>query len=199
MPILSVRPRAGRSIAARPRWPQNHRKEQALIVTIDIKGGFLSESGIEPRTQYGAVCWRMAKGGVQVLLVTSRETGRWVVPKGWPINGMSPEKSSAREAWEEAGVRGAVHAQCLGLYSYDKLVGPTRSALPCVVALYGIRVEELAKRFPERAQRRRKWFAAAKAATKVDEPELRSILATLARAEDGTLTVKPAAGGKSGG
>jgi 8-oxo-dGTP pyrophosphatase MutT (NUDIX family) len=160
-------------------------------VTIDIKGGTLSATGTEPRTQYGAICWRPSKDGLQVLLVTSRETGRWVVPKGWPIKGMTPEQSAAREAWEEAGVRGPTGPHCLGIYSYDKLIGPTRSALPCVVALYGIKVAELAKRFPERLQRRRKWFSSTKAATKVDEPELRILLAGLVRASDGTLSLRP--------
>jgi 8-oxo-dGTP pyrophosphatase MutT (NUDIX family) len=162
-----------------------------LNVTIDIKGGTLSAIGTEPRTQYGAICWRPSKDGLQVLLVTSRETGRWVVPKGWPIKGMTPEQSAAREAWEEAGVRGPVQSQCLGIYSYDKLIGPTRSALPCVVALYGIKVAELAKRFPERLQRRRKWFSSTKAATKVDEPELQILLAGLVRAGNGALAFRP--------
>lgn len=162
-------------------------------MTIDIKGGTLSAVGTEPRTQYGAICWRPSKDGVQVLLVTSRETGRWVVPKGWPIKGMTPEQSAAREAWEEAGVRGPSRPHCLGIYSYDKLIGPTRSALPCVVALYGIKVAELSKRFPERQQRRRKWFSSTKAATKVDEPELQILLAGLVRASDGTLAFRPQA------
>jgi hypothetical protein len=73
------------------------------------------------------------------------------------------------------------------------LIGPTRSALPCVVALYGIKVAELAKRFPERQQRRRKWFSSTKAATKVDEPELQILLAGLVRASDGTLAFRPQA------
>ena len=59
---------------------------------------------IDARTQYGALCWRMHRGKVEVLLITSRDTGRWVIPKGWPIDGLAPAQTAAREAWEEAGV-----------------------------------------------------------------------------------------------
>ncbi|MEN9850080.1 MAG: hypothetical protein RL128_243, partial [Pseudomonadota bacterium] len=60
------------------------------------------------RTQYGALCWRMHRGKVEVLLITSRDTGRWVIPKGWPIDGLAPAQTAAREAWEEAGVEGDI-------------------------------------------------------------------------------------------
>jgi len=135
------------------------------------------------RTQYAALCWRPAlKGGagVEVLLITSRDTGRWVIPKGWPIRDLNPEASAAREAWEEAGVEGEPDPHCLGLYSYDKGLGPERSPLPCVVAVYALKVRGLADRFPEKKQRRRKWFRPEKAARKVAEPELRALLSSLA-------------------
>lgn len=128
------------------------------------------------RTQYGAICWRMHKSGIQVLLVTSRDTGRWIIPKGWPIEGATDAGSAEREAWEEAGVLGQILPLCLGVYAYDKVVIPGRS-IPCVVAVYPLRVTELKKRFPERKQRRRKWFALEDAVRKVAEPELRQILA----------------------
>lgn len=132
-----------------------------------------------PRSQYGALCWRMHRGHVEVLLITSRDTGRWVIPKGWPISDLDPSASAAREAWEEAGVRGKTETEPMGLYSYDKVLGPD-SALPCAVSVFSLRVEELAAKFPERKERRRKWFAAAKAAKKVAEPELRALFRTLA-------------------
>lgn len=137
------------------------------------------EGGADPRTQFGAICWRVARNGLEVLLITSRDTGRWVIPKGWPIPDLAPEASAAREAWEEAGVEGTVVPQCLGLYSYDKAVGPERSPVPCVVAVYGLHVARLANLFPERDQRRRKWFSPRKAARKVVEPELQALLASL--------------------
>lgn len=132
------------------------------------------------RTQYGAVCWRKVGAKLEVLLITSRDTGRWVIPKGWPISGLTPEKSAAREAFEEAGVEGRVSATCMGIYSYEKgLDTPTtgpRVCVPCVVAVYPMQVKGLRDRFPERAERRRKWFSPKKAALKVAEPALQELL-----------------------
>ena len=65
------------------------------------------------RTQFAALCYRIKSNKVQVLLVTTRRTGRWILPKGWPIDGLTPQKSAAREAWEEAGVIGRPDAQPL--------------------------------------------------------------------------------------
>ena len=137
----------------------------------------LGEDG--PRSQYGALCWRMHRGRVEVLLITSRDTGRWVIPKGWPMADRRPDEAAAQEAWEEAGVTGESGGTALGLFSYDK-ARKTKEALPCVVTVYPLRVERLAARFPERAERRRRWFSAERAARLVAEPELRAMLAQLA-------------------
>lgn len=135
-------------------------------------------SGDETRTQYGALCWRLHRGKVEVLLVTSRDTGRWIIPKGWPISGLTPADTAAREAWEEAGVQGEVTTDDLGAYGYAKVMTPTQ-AIPCSVQVYGLRVAALKAKFPERKQRRRKWFGVEKAARKVAEPELRALLLAL--------------------
>lgn len=126
--------------------------------------------------QYAALCYRVsAKGRVQVLLITSRDTGRWVLPKGWPMKGHTAGGCALREAFEEAGVRGEVSDHCLGFYSYSKVISPTY-APTCVVAVFPVRVTHLLGKFPERDQRERKWFAPEKAAEKVVEPELRAML-----------------------
>jgi 8-oxo-dGTP pyrophosphatase MutT (NUDIX family) len=130
------------------------------------------------RTQYGALCWRSHRGSPQVLLVTSRDTGRWVIPKGWPGEGLDPVASAEREAWEEAGVEGAVNPSCLGYFSYDKIM-TAHASLPCVVGVYGLRVHRLQRRFPERTERRRKWFSLDKAAKKVAEAELRTLILSM--------------------
>jgi 8-oxo-dGTP pyrophosphatase MutT (NUDIX family) len=148
-----------------------------------MKTGSFSNAEEGPRSQYGAACWRMHLGRVEVLLITSRDTGRWVIPKGWPMEGLDPANSAAREAWEEAGVSGALSHEILGYYSYDKGLRPNVS-LPCVVAVFPLHVTGLADRFPERKQRRRKWFAAAKAAKLVAEPELRRLLSDLAQSPE---------------
>lgn len=135
-------------------------------------------TGDAPRSQYGAICWRKAEAGLDVLLITSRETGRWVIPKGWPIKGITAAASAAREAWEEAGVEGKLCETCLGVFSYHKLM-PEDQSIPCAVAIYGLRVEKLSRRYPEQRQRRRKWFAAREAAGLVAEPELSALLLAL--------------------
>ncbi|MDZ4089380.1 MAG: NUDIX hydrolase [Tabrizicola sp.] len=128
------------------------------------------------RMQYGALCWRSGADGVEVLLITSRDTGRWVIPKGWPMPGLSPEAAAAQEAWEEAGVQGTMNPLCVGRYGYQKCL-PAGASVPCAVAVYGLRVEDMAKTFPEVKERRRKWFSRAEAATLVAEPELATIIA----------------------
>lgn len=130
-------------------------------------------------TQCAALCWRLQRGRVQVLLITSRETKRWIVPKGWPMPDKSPEEAAAIEAWEEAGVKGDLAgAAPLGQYFYEKL-RTAKKAVPCIVSVFGLRVTKLADRYPERQERRRKWFDAKKAARKVAEPELRALLVSL--------------------
>lgn len=139
----------------------------------------LSVADIPPetaRTQVAALCWRADKDRTEVLLVTSRETGRWVLPKGWPMTDRSHAEAARREAWEEAGVEGRVGDRCIGRYAYLKWLG-REAAVPCVVSVFPLRVKALAEDFPERGQRQRRWFSPKKAAARVDEPELRALLA----------------------
>ena len=127
------------------------------------------------RTQFGALCWRRQNGRVQVLLVTSKRSGRWIVPKGWPMDGETPAEAALQEAWEEAGAKGKVRPVCLGIFSYVK--GLTKGeSLPCVVALFPVKVSSLASNWPERSERKRKWFSLKKAAAIVQEPELANLL-----------------------
>lgn len=126
------------------------------------------------RTQFGALCYRLRDGKVEVLLITSRGTGRWIIPKGWPMDGETPAGSAAVEAFEEAGVEGKPSDRALGFYTYTK--GNRGDFLPCVVAVFPLKVRRLLKDFPERGQRRRKWFSQKKAASMVSEPELRRLI-----------------------
>ena len=130
-----------------------------------------------PRQQFAALPWRRAEDGVEVLLITSRETRRWVIPKGWPIKGKSAAKSAAREAFEEAGVTGKVSKRPVGAYAYDKRLKNGR--LQRVrVAVFGLQVESEADAYPEIGQREKAWLPLAEAARMVDEPELMVLLAT---------------------
>lgn len=128
------------------------------------------------RMQYGALCWRLGDAGVEVLLITSRDTGRWVIPKGWPMSGLAPEAAAAQEAWEEAGVQGVMSPVCLGRYGYQKCLSVS-AQVPCAVAVYGMRVERMADKFPEAKERKRQWFRPDTAAAQVQEPDLASLIA----------------------
>lgn len=133
------------------------------------------------RTQFAALCFRIIRGKTEVLLVTSRRTARWILPKGWPMDGKTPAETVAIEAWEEAGVTGKVNPRCLGLFSYLKELDPEddtfeESMLPCVVMVYALRVRAMSDDFPEAGQRKRKWLRLKKAAEMVDEPELAHLL-----------------------
>ncbi len=129
----------------------------------------------DARTQFAALCFRRKNKGVEILLVSSLDSGRWITPKGWPMDGLTPGEAAAQEAWEEAGVRGRAYEQCLGLYSYAKWIDEETS-LPVVVAVFGLEVEKMADDFPEAGLRKRKWFSQKKAAARVNEPVLKQII-----------------------
>ena len=131
--------------------------------------------------QYGALPYRKSKaGGVEVLLVTSRETKRWIIPKGWPIMGLSPSKSAAQEAYEEAGVRGTIRSKPIGRYRYSKMLNKRTMAMPCRVRVFALRVRRQGRAWPERQQREAKWFPAAAAAEAVTESGLKALIIAFA-------------------
>jgi 8-oxo-dGTP pyrophosphatase MutT (NUDIX family) len=113
-------------------------------------------------------------GLVLVLLVTSRETGRWVLPKGWPWPDCEEWMIAAQEAREEAGVLGAIHPASIGSYKYDKRQ-PT-GAVSVQVAVYRLEVTEELATWPECNQRKRSWFTLTKAAAVVEEAELKNLI-----------------------
>ncbi|SLN57711.1 NUDIX domain protein [Pseudoruegeria aquimaris] len=129
----------------------------------------------EARQQYGALCYRLRDGEIQFLLITSRGTGRWIIPKGWPMDGRSPEEAAAIEAYEEAGAEGRTRTGSIGLYSYTKTM-EREPDFPCEVAVYPMQVKGLKKEYPEAHQRRRRWFSRKKAAACVNEPELAALI-----------------------
>jgi 8-oxo-dGTP pyrophosphatase MutT (NUDIX family) len=132
-------------------------------------------------TQYGVIPFRRAaEGGVEVLLITSRDTGRWVVPRGNPISGKSPAESAAQEAYEEAGIVGPVETKAVGRYSYKKR-RRFGIAVPAVVHLFRMSVAEEHDDWPEKDQRERRWFAAEEAAAAVHEDELARLIRSAAR------------------
>ena len=123
------------------------------------------------RSQFGALCYRITDRKIQVLLITSRRTQRWILPKGWPENGMTPGESAANEAMEEAGVTGKLNERPLGVYYYEKNVENGKN-YPCIVTIYELKVQKTWADYQEKSERRRKWFSQKGAAKRVLEPDL---------------------------
>lgn len=133
----------------------------------------------EPRAQIAALPLRWDdKGGVRVLMVTSRGTGRWVMPKGWRIDADRPWETAAVEAVEEAGAVGHVGTDPIGCYHYDKILDDG-SAVPCRVVVFPMLVDRLKRNWKERHERKRRWFKVKAAARRVDEPDLAALLRRL--------------------
>lgn len=128
------------------------------------------------RTQFAALCYRFKDDKLQICLVTSRRSGRWIVPKGWPMDGETPADAAATEAFEEAGLRGKVDNRPIGVFSYYKVL--SKDELPCIAVVYPLRVKKVVNNWPERKERRRKWFSRKRAAALVDDVELRAIIET---------------------
>ncbi|NPD17658.1 NUDIX hydrolase [Xinfangfangia sp. D13-10-4-6] len=148
------------------------------------------------RYQVAALCWRAAPapadetttaenpaenpgpnpGGLQVLLITSLTTGRWILPKGWPQMGHDGAATALAEAWEEAGIRiGTDQPRKIGRYTYHKRLSGDVPA-HTMVDVYAIRTERLLDNYPEAGRRKRVWLTPEEAAAQVDEPELAALL-----------------------
>ena len=128
-------------------------------------------------TQFSALPFRMGENGqAQIMLLTSRETRRWVIPKGWPIKGLAPNMTASREAYEEAGVEGYVSMRPLGSYVYDKRK-PSGRLQPVQVEVYPLQVTVQHDDWPEQFERDKLWLSPQDAAARVDEPGLKTLLA----------------------
>lgn len=127
------------------------------------------------RLQMAALCHRAKGKRREYLLITSRDTARWIIPKGWPIRGLSSNETALREAWEEAGVKGReLTGEPVGRFTYNKRRA-NGLEVPVETLVYSVAVEELSEDFPEAHERQRKWVDAETAATMVNEAELKSL------------------------
>ncbi len=126
--------------------------------------------------QVAALCHRQGEAGTEIILITSLDTGRWILPKGWPITGLDAESTALREAWEEAGVSevGENRPQ-IGTYHYLKRV-EGGVPVPTDVKVFAVPALALAADYPEAKARRREWVSPEEAATRVDEPDLAELL-----------------------
>lgn len=140
------------------------------------------------RAQLAALCYRYKGEKLQVCLVTTRGSGRWIMPRGWPTHKQTPAQGAATEAYEEAGLTGTMHPDSIGAYSYDKPLGD--GITPVMVVVYALHVTEVAKTWPEKKERKRKWMSPLKAARKLSERGEQQIVAQF---DPTRLNIAPAA------
>jgi 8-oxo-dGTP pyrophosphatase MutT (NUDIX family) len=140
-----------------------------------MAGRVLRESG----QQFAAAPLTQQGDQIRVMLLTSRGTGRWVLPKGWAEQDLTGPEVAAKEAFEEAGLVGEVQPESLGTYSYLK-ERPQAPPQPCRVEVFTMWVDRQLDDWPERAQRVRRWFSLTEASEKVQEDDLRLLLQNLA-------------------
>ncbi|MFL6304176.1 MAG: NUDIX hydrolase [Candidatus Sulfotelmatobacter sp.] len=115
-------------------------------------------------------------GQIQIMLITTRDTGRWIVPKGWPIRGLMPRQVAAREAREEAGVSGTVVGKKpIAKYTYSKRI-EDEGSLDCEVSVFLLRVNRQKKTWKEQGQRKLGWFAPVEASALLTEPALSAVV-----------------------
>lgn len=131
------------------------------------------------RRQVAALPWRGEGGALQVLVVSSRETKRWVIPKGWPMKDRADPAAAAQEAYEEAGVDGVVAQQTVGEYEYLKRLKNGGARL-VKVDVYPFQVTGEHETWPEKGQRVLQWMSPIEAALAVQEPQLRDLIARFA-------------------
>ncbi len=133
--------------------------------------------------QYAALPFRIDQGDLFVMLVTSRETKRWVIPKGWPEKGLKPYQVAETEAFEEAGLKGSVAKTPIAAFEYVKVMDAKQS-VACLVDVFPMKVQDVLERWPEQTQRQRAWMRPAEAAAAVGEKGLKRLLLAFAANPD---------------
>ena len=139
--------------------------------------------------QFAALPWIETREGLHILLITSRDTGRWVIPKGWPKKGCDGAQVAELEAFEEAGVSGLIGEGSCGQFSYRKSLH-FFSRVMCEVDVFPLMVTQQRLKWPERRERRLQWMLAGEAAAAVREPELSRMIANF---RPGSALLTPAA------
>ena len=140
--------------------------------------------------QYGALPWRRGRGGLEILLVTTLNTKRWIVPKGWPLAGHAPAECAEHEALEEAGLLGKMQPKPLGSFPYEK---SSRGGdnLSCNVLLFAMEVKQQRRLWPEKKLRETRWCSVEEALERVSNPGLRSLIQEFAEDWHSRTTDRP--------
>jgi 8-oxo-dGTP pyrophosphatase MutT (NUDIX family) len=134
------------------------------------------------RVQYAALCYRRTKTGgeLEILLLTSRDTGRWVIPKGWPMGSKAGYTVAETEALEEAGIKGIVEHDPLGCFGYGKAMAEGL-VLPCEVQVHALEATGTVKNYKEKGERKLEWVSPEEAAERVAEAGLKKIIRAFAK------------------
>jgi len=155
-------------------------------------GCVLLRSPEEPRgieRKFGAIPYRHVDGEIVFLLITARRTGKWIFPKGGPMEGLTAAESAAEEAFEEAGVRGRVGAAPAGHYGTFEPRKPRKhqpgGETPVLVEMYPLEVAEQFDDWPEKGERRRHWATLAEARRLLSEPGLVALAEKIAAGGSG--------------
>ncbi|WP_374545897.1 NUDIX hydrolase [Rhodoblastus sp.] len=149
------------------------------------KAAKVAPEALEPmvRQQFAALPWRMMNGALEIMLVSSRDTRRWIIPKGWPMAGRSPAAAAAIEAMEEAGLLGVMSEEPVGYFHYAKRLSSRTDH--CRVEVFSLRVVRQRDHWPEKHERATQWFSIEEAIASVSDPELADLIAAFARDADG--------------
>jgi 8-oxo-dGTP pyrophosphatase MutT (NUDIX family) len=130
---------------------------------------------MKTKKQYAALPYIVFKNHIEVLLITRRRSQRWIVPKGWPEDDLSPHKLAELEAYEEAGLRGQIGKKSIGRFSYIKQLSKDEKIL-CDVEVYPLAVRAQCLDWPEKGQRLLLWLKPKKAAALIDEQDLGEVI-----------------------
>ena len=133
---------------------------------------------VQGTKQVAALPLQLFGDRLKVLLITSRDTGRWIMPKGWPIDGEKDWRAAEIEALEEAGVEGTISRRPIGDFEYAKVLGDGTS-IQVKATVYPLYVDKVNRRWKERRERKRHWFSPKGAAKALKQPELEGLLIDL--------------------
>jgi 8-oxo-dGTP pyrophosphatase MutT (NUDIX family) len=124
--------------------------------------------------QSGVIPYRKKQGKIEVMLITSRNKGRWIIPKGVIEPDLNPRDSAAKEAFEEAGVQGDVHRKLLGIYKHRKWGDM------CTVQIYAMKVRKVFRKWDE-TDREREWLSLKDALERLSRNDLKRVMQRLPR------------------
>lgn len=133
-----------------------------------------------PNVQYAALPWRVTGGTLEILLITTLSTKRWIVPKGWPLENLSPPDCAAHEALEEAGVEGEIAAKPIGTFDYMKNRKNGERTL-VRVQVFAMQVAHQRRSWAEKRARETHWCSVNEAIARVSEPGLRRVIVSFAK------------------